>query len=101
MTTNQVMVKMVFDRWNSLIKAFNTALETITDEQLNHEISPGRNRGIYLLGHLTAVHDDMIRLLDFGNKLYPEFEEPFIRSADKVVSDLPAAKELRTAWYKV
>jgi hypothetical protein len=64
----------------------------------NMRSRPGRNRGIYLLGHLVAVHDDMIRLLDFGEKVYPEFFETFIKSPDKSVAEIPSAKELRSAW---
>lgn len=101
MTSNEIIVKMVFDRWHSLIKNFNTSLEALSDEQLQNEIAPGRNRGIYLLGHLAAVHDDMIRLLDFGDKLYPGLFDPFIKSPDKAVSNIPSAKELRDAWNKV
>ena len=100
-TSAQTIVKMVFDRWHSLVKAFNTSLEALSDEQLEHEISPGRNRGIYLLGHIAAVHDAMIPLLGFGDKVFPELAEPFITSPDKAVAYLPSAEELRAAWYKV
>jgi hypothetical protein len=98
MNSNQTMVRMVFDRWHALIKNFSTSLEALSDVQLQQEIAPGRNRGIYLLGHLVAVHDDMISLLDFGDKLYPELRKPFIESADKAVADIPSAQELRAAW---
>ncbi len=98
MKTNQTMVKMVFDRWYSLIKICDTILDSITDEQLQKEIVPGKNRGIYLLGHLIAVHDDMIPILNFGDKLYPELYEPFLKSPDKSISEIPSAKELRTFW---
>ena len=101
MNANQTMVKMVLDRWNGLLKNFNTALDTLTDEQLQEEIAPGKNRGIYLLGHLTAVHDDMFRLLDFGNKLFPELAQPFIESPDRSVADIPSASSLRASWNKV
>jgi len=98
---NEVMIKMVLDRWYALIKNFDTVLGSITDEQLQKEVSPKRNRGIYLLGHLTAVHDDMLPLLNFGDKLYPSLSEPFIKSPDKTISELPPAKELRASWSKV
>lgn len=101
MDSKQTMVKMVFDRWHALIKNFSTSLDSLTDEQLQQEIAPGRNRGIYLLGHLVAVHDDMIRLLDFGDKIYPELHKPFIESPDKAVAEIPSAKELRAAWNKM
>jgi DinB superfamily len=101
MSSNQTMVKMVFDRWYALIKNFETTLNSITDEQLQKEIAPGKNRGIYLLGHLIAVHDDMLPLLNFGDKLYPELAEPFLNSPDRSVAEIPASKELRGYWSKL
>jgi len=100
MNNDQIILKMVFDRWNALIKNADDTFNSLTDEQLQHEIAPGKNRGIYLLGHLIAVHDDMIRLLGLGDKLYPELYEPFIKSPDKTVAEIPTAKELRSYWAK-
>lgn len=100
MTTDQIMLKMTFDRWNAQIKNFDNALNALNDEQLQKEIAPGKNRGIYLLGHLIAVHDDMITLLGFGNKLYPEINEMF-KSPDRSVIEIPSAKELRSKWVKM
>ncbi len=94
------MVKMVVDRWYGVLKNWDTILDNLTDEQLQKEIAPGKNRGLYLLGHLTAVHDDMIVLLDLGEKLYPELNHPFIKSPDKAVSELPSAQTLRAQWSK-
>jgi hypothetical protein len=98
MTTTDTFVKMVLDRWEASIKNCDTLLDSLTDEMLQKEIAPGRNRGIYLLGHLIAVHDDMLILLDMGEKLYPELNEPFIKSPDKTVTQLPSAAELRKFW---
>jgi len=100
MTTDQIFLKMTFDRWNALLKNFDTALNGFTDEQLQQEIAPGKNRGIYLLGHLVAVHDDMLRLLDMGDKLYPELQDAFLAKPDKAVSDIPTAATLREYWKK-
>jgi hypothetical protein len=100
MNTDQTMVKMILDRWYALIKNFDTALNALSDEELQKEIAPGRNRGIYLLGHLIAVHDDMLVLLDMGHKLYPELNEAFIKSPDKAVDTIPSASVLRTYWTK-
>jgi len=100
MQTNQIMVKMVLDRWYSLIKNCDSVLDSVTDEQLEKEIVPNKNRGIYLLGHLIAVHDDLMPLLNFGDKLYPELHEPFIKSPDRSISEIPSAKELRAFWKK-
>lgn len=98
MDPNQLLIKMVFDRWNAELKNFDTLLKSLSDEQVLKEIAPGKNRGIYLLGHLVAVNDDMLRLLDFGNRIHTDLDLPFIKSADKVISQIPTVKELRNYW---
>lgn len=100
MTTTALFVKMVIDRWDGSIINLNKHLDALTDEQLQKEIAPGKNKGTYLLGHLIAVHDDMLRLLDLGEKLFPELIEPFIKQADKTTTQLPTASELRAFWTK-
>lgn len=96
----ELIVKMIFDRWNASIKNFDVLLNSLTDETLQKEIAPGKNRGIYLLGHLIAVHDDMLILLDMGEKLYPELHEPFLKYADKTSHQIPSVSELRTSWTR-
>lgn len=100
MNRDEVILKMIFDRWFTSVKNCDNLLNGFTDEQLQKEIAPGKNRGIYLLGHLIAVHDDMVVLLDMGEKLYPELHKTFIASPDKTVAELPSIKELRDKWNK-
>ena len=100
MEANQIMVKMVLDRWYSLLKVFDTILDSVSDEKLEKEVAPGKNRGIYLFGHLIAVHDDMLPIVNLGAKLFPQLEEPFIKFPDKATSSIPSAKELREMWRK-
>lgn len=99
-TAPALFVKMILDRWYASIANCDTLLNSLTDETLQKEIAPGKNRGIYLLGHLIAVHDDLLILLDMGGKLYPELNEPFIKFPDKAVQQLPTVSELRTFWVK-
>ena len=100
MATTELFVKMIFDRWNASIKNWDTLLNELSDETLQKEIAPGKNRGIYLLGHLIAVHDDMLILLGMGEKRYPELHEPFLNAADKAISQIPTASALRDFWTK-
>jgi hypothetical protein len=100
MTTTDLLVKMIIDRWNGSIENLNKNLNALTDEQLQKEVAPGKNRGTYLLGHLIAVHDDMLRLLGMGEKLYPELIEPFIKQADKIATQTPSVSELRVMLEK-
>jgi hypothetical protein len=99
-TTEQTMVKMVLDSWNALLKQFNEALDAISDEQLEHEIAPNKNRGIYILGHMVAVHDDVLPILGFGKNIYPEINEMFL-SPDNASNNYPPASELRTYWKNI
>lgn len=100
MTTTDLLVKMVLDRWNGSILNVNKHLNVLTDEQLQKEVAPGKNSGTYLLGHLIAVHDDMLILLGLGEKLFPELYEPFIKQADKMATQTPTVAELRGMWEK-
>lgn len=96
-----IMVKMVLDRWYGSIKNFDKIISDISDEALLKEIAPGKNRGIYLLGHLIAVHDDMLVLLDMGERQYPALQQPFLKEADsKSGAAIPSAAELRHTWTK-
>lgn len=96
-----LFVKMALDSWNAQQKATDTLLAQLSDAQLMQEVSPGRNRGIYLLGHLTAVHDAMLPLLRFQDALYPALAPVFIDAADREVDALPTVAELRAQWRTV
>jgi hypothetical protein len=98
MTRTETTVKIILDRWYASLGNLDTLAESLSDETFMKEIAPGKNHGIYLLGHLIAVHDDMIILLDMGKKLYPELHEPFIKNADKVSTELPSVATLRSYW---
>lgn len=97
----QLVVKSVLDAWHSRIEAADKLFNSLTDEQLHQEIAPGRNRGVYLLGHLTAVHDKMLPLLDFEAQVYPHLDEPFLHKADKAIQTIPSTKELRENWNTI
>ena len=98
MSSNELMVKMSLDGWNGYLSRTSKLFEELSDEQLQHEVSPGRNTGVYLLGHLVAVHDTMIALLGLGEKKFPQLEMPFIKSPDKSGLVFPPVSELKNYW---
>lgn len=98
MTETELILKMILDSWYGSIKNVDSLLNSLTDEALQKEVSPGKNRGIYLLGHLVAVHDDIFILLGIGEKLYPVLNEPFLKMADKTTADIATVNELRGYW---
>ena len=90
-----IFIKMVTDAWETQNSRFNKLLDELTTEQLMLEVAPGRNRGIYLAGHLVAVADAMLPILGFGEKLYPQLTNLFISNPDKSGLDLPSVAELK------
>lgn len=87
--------------WEQGIKRASTLFDSYTDEELGKAIAPGKNRIIYLLGHLTAVHDRMFPLLDLGARLYPQLDALFITNPDNTAAEFPAAGDLRQYWDTV
>lgn len=98
MAQTALMVKLVLDRWYGSIKSFDSILSNIADDTFQKQVAPGKNRGIYLLGHLIAVHDDMLVLLDMGSRQYPELQEPFLKEADNAAAQMPTVAALKSMW---
>ncbi|MGN6541128.1 MAG: DinB family protein [Ginsengibacter sp.] len=98
---NELLVKMITDSWRKQLTATNKIFDNLSDEELMQEVAPGRNRAIYLLGHLTAVHDRMFPLLGFEESKYPDLKAVFLDSPDKAVDAIPSASELRQRWHDV
>jgi hypothetical protein len=101
MDKQAMAVRIVTGGWQAQVSALDSILGKLSDEQLDREISSSRNRGIYLLGHLTAVNDLMLPLLRFGEAIYPELQPIFVDAADKTVTELPPARQLREQWKTV
>jgi hypothetical protein len=101
MTTEPIFIKMVLDAWHMHIKRTGELFNSLSDEELMKEIAPGRNRGVYLLGHLAAVHDAILPLLELGDPLHPELWDPFVERPDREVEELPATQTLREYWKEI
>jgi hypothetical protein len=97
----QLLTKSVLDAWTSHVSRVDQLLDKLSDEQLQREVSPGRNTGTYLLGHLVAVHDRMLPLLGLGERKYTHLDDAFINSPDKSGKEMPSIAELRSDWKAV
>jgi len=98
---DEVFIKMVLSAWETQNTRLDQLLESLTDEQLSKEIAPGKNTGVYLIGHLAAISDAMLPLLAFGEKLFPQLENVFIDNPDKSVLAKPPISELKEALKTV
>jgi hypothetical protein len=99
--SEQALATAAVNSWKLNIDRANRLFYPLTEEQLLKEVAPGKNRLIYLWGHLTAVHDRMLPLLVLGPRLHPEYDALFLTSPDKAAPTLPAAPEIKKAWDEV
>src|SRR5246500_722797 len=83
--------------WKAQIERADKLFGGFSSEGLLREIAPGRNRLLYLWGHLTATHDAMLPLLGLGERLHPEFEVAFISNPDKSQASIPSHEQVRQA----
>jgi hypothetical protein len=101
MTNDEILTGTVVDSWKLVIKRFDEVLGHFTDDQLQQQVAPSKNRVFYLLGHLTAIHDRMFPMLGLGDKLHPDLDDPYVTNSDGLLADPLSATELRHTWTEV
>ena len=92
---DEILIRMVLSAWDTQNNKLYQLLESLTDEKLSKETAPGKNTGVYLLGHLAAISDGMLPILGFGESLYPELEKVFVDNPDKSELEKPPVDELK------
>src|ERR1700681_1662881 len=80
MTSHKLSVQVAINSWRLVVEKANKIFSSLTENELLKEVAPGRNRLIYLWGHLTAVHDAMSPILGLGERLHPELDAIFVSS---------------------
>jgi hypothetical protein len=100
-TEKEIFIKMVVSYWQVVNNRVTDLFNQLSDEELSMETAPGRNSGVYLLGHLAAVHDAMLPILGFGDALYPDLYKVFVESPDKSGLEKPSTPYLRECWSNV
>ena len=101
MSDTSLFVNMVLLQWESQNKRSEKLFNSLSDERFMDEVSEGRNTGHYLLGHLAAVNDSLFAILELGQPLHPELEEPFVTLADRSGQEMPSVEELRVYWNEI
>ena len=100
-TQSNLLIKMTLMAWDAQNNYLHKLINSMTDEQLAKETAPGKNTGIYLLGHLIAVSDGLFPLLGFDKRLFPEMGEVFVKKPDKSGLPFPSVPELKQRFETV
>lgn len=101
MTADAALVDAGLRAWQGAVERSDIFLRALTDAQLRTPVAPGRNRLVYLWGHLIAVHDRMLPLLGAGDRLHPELDEAYLSKPDDPAARLHSAAELAPMWAEV
>ena len=101
MTSHELPVKVAINSWRLVVERADETFSQLTEDQLLREVAPGKNRVIYLWGHLVAVHDRMFSILGLGPRLHPDLDAVFIDNPDRAVSEKPSAGQLKQYWHEV
>jgi hypothetical protein len=99
-TEHQLLQAMgqVVNNWKAQSQAVSAFLERHKDVAYRHEISPGRNRAIYVFGHIIASNDGIFPLFGFGDRLFPYLEPLFSSNPDKTFDGIPSLIDLKANW---
>ena len=101
MTTENSLIDAALRGWKSNVERVDNLFGTLSPEQLEQQVAPGKNRLIYLWGHLTAVNDGLLPLLSIGERLHPKLDAMFISKPDRSVELTVTAQSLKSAWDRI
>ncbi len=99
--TTEISAKIVIDAWKSQNEKADKFLADISDDELKKEIAPGKNSGVYLVGHLAAVNDNLFQMFELGELLHPQLEEIFLRKPENKESEIVSIAELKKYWTEI
>ena len=101
MSTENSLIDAALRGWKSNVERVDKLFGTLSPEQLEQQVTPGKNRLIYLWGHLAAANDGLLPLLGIGERLHPELDAMFISKPDRSVELKVTAQSLKSAWDKI
>lgn len=101
MSIEKSFVDSALRGWKSNLDRADELFGALSPELLEQEVAPGKNRLIYLWGHLAAVNDGLLPLLGIGARLHPEFDAMFLSNPDKSIQLSVSGQLLKTAWHEI
>jgi hypothetical protein len=82
MANEELLIQSALSVWKLNAARTVRIFHPLNEDELQKEVAPGRNRLIYVWGHLTAVNDALFPLLGLGAKLHPALDEMFLSNPD-------------------
>lgn len=101
MTNEEILIRSALSVWRLYETRLIRAFHSLSEPELQREVAPGRNRLLYLWGHLTAVSDSLFPLLTIGPKLYPDLESMFLSNPDRSLSNYCTGAYVKEASERI
>jgi hypothetical protein len=101
LSNEELFAATTINSWNAMASRLEKTLSSLSDNELQLEVAPGRNRVYYILGHLTAFQDRLLHQLGLGERLYPELDDLFINRPDRSYEDAFTGAELRRFFAEI
>ena len=96
----EIFIGMAIKGWNIQISRADKFFDSLGKDDYFKEVAPGKNRIVYLLGHLIAVNEGMITLFSLGDRPYAHLDEAFVKNPDRSALPTPDVPTLRAYWKK-
>ena len=85
-----------------MIEWVNGTIDPLSDDEFKLEIYPGKNHGVWILGHLVTSDDDFSMFMGKGEVMFPEYYEIFGQGSKLQPPDkYPDVKSLRVKWDEI
>lgn len=72
------MIEQLLEVWENKIKETTEIFELLGERRAMKPVAPGKNRLIYLLGHLLVIHDGIFETLEVGKRRYTHYDDLFL-----------------------
>ncbi len=97
-----ILSKQFHRQYDMMLDWVNVNINSLSDEEFKMELSPGKNHGVWLLGHLIVCDDDFSLFMGKGDLLIPEISEIFRQNSKLMpVENYPSVSKLKEYWKQV
>lgn len=100
MTQEQLFIQVAIKAWEMQIERTDKLINSLSDDDFMKEIAPGKNRIIYLVGHLIAVNDNILAMYGAGARSYAHLDEAFVKNPDRSGLNMPDVATIKQDWKK-
>jgi hypothetical protein len=101
MEVEELIIQSALANWTLTITRLNKFFGALSPEDFLEPVAPGKNRIVYILGHLAAVHDRALEILGLSSRLHPQLEATFLTNPDRAIEFVPDGAVLLALWNEI